>query len=341
MYIHDGHIHVTSDGAHRSAEAARNGGADSWSVLSLGQYHDDPMQNLSMLLCKALSPKQCFAFCSLDHPPKCGSTPDYLSQLKMWLDAGFDGLKLIESKPDCAKRTGVRLDDEAFEPMFAFCEEKGIPILWHNGDPAECWDPALCPPELAENGWEYCDGTYPSLQELYAAVERVLDRHPLLNVTFAHFYFVSDDPAHAARMFEKYPNVHFDITPGTEMYDNFTKNRQFFRPFFVENAHRIQYGTDTDVGFHGAPDWTDLIWKGVQKFLTTGERFTFFGFPVTGYALPVSVQEQIFSGTFRSFAGDTPKPLNRAAAEAACAYVRGIAPGSQTEDLAQKLLSSL
>ena len=334
MYIHDGHIHVSSDGAHRAAEAARNGGAKSWSVLSLGQYNDDPAQNLSMLLCKAYAPEQCFAFCSLDHPGT-----DYLGQLKMWLDAGFDGLKLIESKPDCAKRTGVRLDDEAFEPMFAFCEENRVPILWHNGDPAECWDPSLCPPGFAENGWAYCDGTYPSLTELYAAVERVLDRHPMLNVTFAHFYFVSDDPAHAARMFEKYPNVHFDITPGTEMYDNFTKNREFFRPFFVENAHRIQYGTDADVSFDGAPDWTHLIWEGVQKFLTTGESFEFFGYPVHGYALPIPVQEQIFSGTFRSFAGDRPKSISRKAAEAACEYMRSAAPGQQTEDLAHKLLS--
>jgi len=318
MKIHDGHIHVDSDAAHLTAAAAKTGGAESWSVLSLGQYHDDPTQNLAVLLCKALAPKECFAFCSLEHPKAGEPAADYLSQLKMWLDAGYDGLKLIETKPNCARDTGVRLDDEAFEPMFAYCEENQIPILWHNGDPADFWDEAQNTPELAEKGWAYGDGSYLPLEELYAIVERVLDRHPKLNVTFAHFYFVSDDPAHAARMFSKYPNVHFDLTPGTEMYEGFTKSRNFFRPFFVDNSHRIQYGTDTDVYFNGTPDYTHCIYEGVQRFLTTGDTFEFFGLTVHGYALPRPVLENIFRNTFVSFAGSNPKPLNREKAEIAC-----------------------
>lgn len=317
MRIHDGHIHVDSDSAHRTALAARAGGAESWSVLSLSQYRDDPTQNLAMLLCKALEPERCYAFCGLDHPRPGEPVPDYLAQLKLWLDAGFDGLKLIETKPNCAKETGVRLDDAAFEPMFAYCEEHGVPILWHNGDPAPFWDPERCTPELAAKGWAYGDGSFLSLAELYAIVERVLDRHPKLNVTFAHFYFVSDDPAHAARMFEKYPNVGFDLTPGTEMYEGFTRARDFFRPFFLEYAHRIRYGTDTDVHFDGGEDYTGVIREHVTRFLATDESFRFFGLPVTGFALPEYVQEQIFRGSFLRFAGERPRPLCPGQAEAA------------------------
>lgn len=335
MRIHDGHIHVDTDAAERTAKAAAEGGAESWSVLSLGQYHDDPAQNLAMLLCKAYAPKQCFAFCSLDHPKKGEPAADYLAQLKMWLAAGFDGLKIIETKPNCAKETGVRMDDEAFEPMFAYCEEHQIPILWHNGDPADFWDEALNTPELAEKGWAYGDKSFLPLKELYAIVERVLDRHPKLNVTFAHFYFVSDDPAHAARMFEKYPNVRFDLTPGTEMYEGFTLRRNFFRPFFVENSHRILYGTDTDVTAGGTPDYTHCIYEGVQRFLTTGESFEFFGLNIHGYALPRPVLENIFRNTFVSFAGETPKPICREAVPEALRYVLSLPAMQNAEKRAQ------
>ena len=51
-----------------------------------------------------------------------------------------------------------------------------------------------------ENGWGYWDKGCLSLEELYSIVENVLKRHPKLKVTFAHFYFVSDDPAHAERV---------------------------------------------------------------------------------------------------------------------------------------------
>ena len=345
MKIHDGHIHVDTDAAEFTAKAAAEGGAESWSVLSLGQYHDDPAQNLAMLLCKAYAPKQCFAFCSLDHPKNGKPAANYLEQLKMWLAAGFDGLKIIETKPNCAKETGVRMDDESFESMFAYCEEHQIPILWHNGDPADFWDKKRNTPELIAKGWAYGDGTFLPLEELYAIVERVLDRHPKLNVTFAHFYFVSDDPAHAARMFAKYPNVHFDLTPGTEMYEGFTKNRNFFRPFFVENSHRIQYGTDSDVHMGGDADYTCCIRDNVCRFLTTGESFEFFGLNIHGYALPRPVLENIFRNTFVSFAGETPKLICFEALHKALRYVLSLpamqdaAKRAQAEALFAKICS--
>ena len=324
MQIFDGHVHLDSNAAHLVSDTLRASGAEKWSVLSLSQLHDDPAQNPAMLLAKALAPENCFAFCGLDHPVHGRSVPDPLSQLQMWLDAGFDGLKLIETKPNCQKETGVRLDDARFEPMFAYCESHGIPILWHNGDPATFWDPESCPAFAVENGWSYLDGCFLSLPELYGIVERVLDRHPGLKVTFAHFYFVSDDPDHAQKMMERYPNVRFDLTPGSEMYEGFTRDPGAFRPFFLRWADRIQLGTDTHVTAspHGVSEgdarYSSMTTENILRFLTTDDAFEAWGLPIRGYDLPPETVRQIVAGTLTSFVGSRPAPLSRDASLRAC-----------------------
>lgn len=348
MKIFDGHIHLDSDSAHFAAPAAEAEGAERWALLSLSQHHDDPVQNLAVLLAKALSPDRCFGFFGLDHPVHGRLVPDPLDQVKTWRAAGFDGLKLIETKPNCQKATGVRLDEARFDPMFDYLEREQIPVLWHNGDPATFWDPKLCPAFAVENGWSYVDGTFLPLSELYSIVERVLDRHPLLKVTFAHFYFVSDDPAHAERMMERYPNVRFDITPGSEMYGGFSDNPEFFRPFFLRYADRIQLGTDTLITaaphppvIEGDARFAGDTMKNILRFLMTSDEFTPWGVHVkAGFALPEKAVEQIVSGTMTSFLGDRPVRIDPDSARRACSAALERCSGTQVS-LARDLIAEI
>ena len=45
-------------------------------------------------------------------------------------------------------------------------------------------------------------------------------------------------------MFDRYPNMRVDITPGREMYDDFSVNPERTREFFEKNQGRIMLGTD-------------------------------------------------------------------------------------------------
>ncbi len=40
-------------------------------------------------------------------------------------------------------------------------------------------------------------------------------------------------------MLDCYPNLFFDITPGWEMFENFAKDREYWRSFFSEYSHKI------------------------------------------------------------------------------------------------------
>ena len=317
MTICDGHIHLRPGYADDVRLAANAEGAARYSVLTLSQLRADPAENPETLLAKALDPERCFALCSLDHSRPGHPMPDPLTQVKAWLDAGFDGVKFIETKPNCQHATGARLDDMYFDAMFAYLEEHSVPVLWHNGDPATFWKPDECPKWAVENGWGYWDKGCLSLEELYSIVENVLERHPKLKVTFAHFYFVSDDPAHAERMMTRYPNVRFDLTPGTEMYQGFTERADFFRGFFLRYADRIQFGTDTDCD-DPAHKYGTKMRDNIMRFLSTDDRFDFAGLDVKGFKLPEDVVEQIMSRTHDSFVGTKPKAIDKLKAHEAC-----------------------
>ena len=316
MIFCDGHIHVNPGFADDVRRAADAEDAARYTVLSLSQLRDNPAQNTEALLAKALDPSRCFAFCGLDHAKPGRPVPDPLEQVKSWLDAGFDGVKFIETKPNCQRRLGVRLDDMYFDPMFAYLEEHGVPILWHNGDPATFWDADKCPKWAIRNGWAYLDDSFLSLEALYGIVENVLERHPKLRIMFAHFYFVSDDPVHAERMMTRYPNVHFDITPGTEMYPAFSESA-FFRDFIIRYADRIQYGTDTECDEPDIQFNSDMR-DGILRFLSTSEEARIGIVSARGLALPNDVVEQIMGRTHDGFVGITPKPIDKAAARTAC-----------------------
>lgn len=119
---------------------------------------------------------------------------DLGEQARLYMDIGFDGMKIIESKPAVQKCVGRFLDDPIYDSFFRFMEEDGSHIVWHTGDPETFWDRDKAPAFCFENDWFYGDGTFGTCRRFYEAVESVLERFPRLNATFAHFLFYSNFP---------------------------------------------------------------------------------------------------------------------------------------------------
>lgn len=343
MQKFDGHVHLSDEGVSLVAEEMRAEGASRYAVLSCAQYDSDPVQNLATLLAKAMDPKNCFAYCSFVYPKRAQAGAP-LDQLKLWMDAGFDGLKLLETKPDCAKATGARLDDPAYDPAFAWCEEHGVGVVWHVGDPATFWDPDQCTEEAKQNGWAYLDGTFFPLSELYSMTETVLNRHPNLKASLCHFYFVSDDPAHAARMLETYPNLRLDLTPGIEMFDGFTQRADFFRPFIEQYADRIFFGSDGEIGryadYRGAAARTQSL---VERFFRTQDEYFCWHWNLKGFGYSEETLNKLFCASAAAFHGEAPCPLNRDAALRACEYTIALLEedGDPRVDLARSLTKQI
>jgi len=288
---------------------------------------------------KAHFPDRVYVFGGLDisalfvAPEQAGAIfADYVDTL---LALGCDGVKMIEGKPDMRKMLPIPpFDGEVYAPYWARLAERKVPLVFHLNDPEEFWDPARVPGWARERGWFYGDGSFIDNETQYVEVLNVLDRHPDLNVIFAHFFFLSAQLPRLAEYLERYPNMCVDLTPGIEMYYNFSAAPETTREFFLKYQDRIVYGTDIgakallvtpEEGIELGESRTRATL--VRTFLETEGEFWLpengflFGqreTPLRGIDLPRPALEHIYFKNFERMAGVRPRELDPAAIVAEC-----------------------
>ena len=258
--------------------------------------------------------------------------PGLKAQLETYMAAGFDGLKMLEGKPTERAISKLRLDDPCYDSAFDLLEKTGFHILSHVNDPEEFWDPKLCPKWANGGEGGYWDASkYLTKEQHYTESENLLARHPKINITYAHAYFLSNYPDRMAALFDKYPNVSVDLTPGIEMYDGFTKQYKRWREIFITYQDRFLFGTDNVINPLGASPIThdgSYCQKiaNETRFLTTADEFEAWGYKLKGLGLPKEVSAKILSKNFLRLRGE-PKPVNR---EAAAAYGQAMLKETQS-----------
>jgi predicted TIM-barrel fold metal-dependent hydrolase len=285
--------------------------------------------NPEALYLKAKHPSLFYGFGGLDYSTVfMGSKqaePNLPKQVDNLIEMGFDGIKMVEGKPTFRKTLQIPFDSDFYKEYFTYVESLGFPILFHVNDPEEFWNIEKAPKWAKEQGWFY-DETYPTKEQLYMEVENVLNRCPNLKVIFAHFWFLSADLESAARLLDKYGNAHLDLTPGVEMFYNFSAKLDAWRNFFLSYQDRLVYGTDISSG-QTLEQAVSRAWL-VRNFLETDEEFfvpssadSLLGepeAPLKGMRLPRHVLEKIYAKNFERIAGKKPKELNPKAAIAEC-----------------------
>ncbi len=279
----------------------------------------DFVVNPLALYCKTLAPGRVFALGGLRYGLSREENADLAKQAKALLAAGFDGIKMI-CKPNVRRAMHFPVDDPLFDEFFSFAEEEQFPILYHVGDPETFWDAERAPDWAVKNGWFYGDDEFvPTMQEMWNEVERMLFKHPRLRVAFAHFLFLSEDLDRAQALLDRYPGVSLDLTPGSEMFFGFAANRDKARDFFERNRVRLLFGTD-NVAVHGddvngALEHGDKHIGRIRAFYETDLESSRYP---AGIKLSDAAVQAIFGGNFTRFLGETPKPVDRAAAAALC-----------------------
>ena len=291
-------------------------------------------QNPLCLMLKLMYPGKVYACGGLFHklPGQTGGTFDLRGQAERLMSLGFDGIKMIEGKPTAYKALGIPLNDPAYDDYYGWVESQQIPVVFHVADPETFWDRKTIPAHFLDKGWCYDDGTYPQKEQLYEQVDDILARFGKLPVIFAHFYFLSADIDRAGAFLDKWPAVSFDITPGMEMYRNFSQKADEWGHFFANYADRIVFGTDNvcSVDQGDLAGSIDKI-RCMRRFLATKDEFTFGRYDVRGLGLDESVLAKIYTGNFERHFGSKPKPVSR---EAALGYCRELA--DQAEPVPEK-----
>ncbi len=353
--IVDGHVHMGGLEEESALPALGEATGIGWMALMAIQNPPAGAGLPAALYMKARHPERCYVFGGLNHAGfaadaqrlaggKVG-TPSLAAQAEMLLEAGCDGIKMIEGKPTSRQQMDVPMTDPYFAQYWERVEELGLPIVWHVNDPEEFWDPEAIPGWAKERAWGYGPGDV-TKEELYAEVDEVLGRHPRLKVIFAHFYFLSADLPRAARFFEDHPTVDFDLAPGIEMLYNISRDPDAGREFFLRHADRIVFGTDIWSGLSAeqAAARAGIVFRwleGDDTFRVPETADFLLGPPedgvIRGMALPDEVLAPIYRNNFTRLAGAEPRAVNVPAAIAECERLAAIAedlsgrPASETE----------
>jgi predicted TIM-barrel fold metal-dependent hydrolase len=352
--IIDGHIHY----GHPDFMAGLMKVMDEFRIPRFNVVCTPHVERLSLLPdalhLKAHFPDRVYVFGGMDvsalfvAPERAGSIfADYVDTL---LALGCDGIKMIEGKPDTRKLLSIPpFDGQVYAPYWVRLAERQTPVIFHVNDPEEFWDPVRIPGWARERGWFYGDGSFVDNEAQYTEVLNVLERHPDLNVIFAHFFFLSAQLERLAEILDRYPNVCVDLTPGIEMYYNFGAF-DGVREFFLRYQDRIVYGTDI-----GAKAMLSTSGEGIEMdesrarvylVRTFLEKESLFqlprgGFlfggderPLRGIDLPRPVLEKIYFKNFERVVGSRPRPLDPAAIAAECdrlAMMLGVIGAAQPE----------
>ncbi len=365
----DGHVHYTLDldPAYFVSLLERTG--TERANLAAITHGDRVSCTPELLALKALYPERFYVFGSLDpclyYRGGADMGEKQAAYAEKLMAAGCDGIKLLEGKPQLRKALPVPdFDAPCWETFWAWAEKNGVPVLWHVNDPESFWDPAKVPAWAAGQGWLY-DDSYINNEEQYRQVLAVPQRHPALKILFAHFFFLSAQLERLSAILDADPCVMVDLTPGIEMYENFSLAPERTRAFFEKYHDRIVYGTDIGSRFVYNPGGKAFNEREnlrrpeiVRAFLTNTEAETVRAdgnfvvgrpdFEMMGLGLRGERLEEILSGNFLRFVGREPRPVDPERALALCADTReklaaaaklpGFCPDPAGIDAAERIL---
>ena len=232
--------------------------------------------------------------------------------MEKFLELGCDGIKLIDMHPEVIEFTKKFISHPSYDAMFSLLEERGTPVLLHANDPKECWE---MPDNTVIDGLSIYRGAYygknlPSFDDIYNETLKVVKKHPNLNFIIAHFFFLSSDIDRAVYVMETYPNVRFDLTPGTDMFFHFMKKPEKWHDFFTKYQDRILFGTDSNTYKDFNKEINQLVYTFLSHDYTPFTMPCYGNFTICGLGLSQEVLNKICYTNYLDVTGHEIKPVN-------------------------------
>lgn len=193
-----------------------------------------------------------------------------VEQLRVAKAKGIHGVKFFKTFGLSLKDADgslIKIDDPRFDPIWEVCGELGLPIIMHTADPIAFFKPIDANNERWEElsrhpNWSFYGDQFPAREELLAARNRVIARHPSTIFIGAHVANSSEDLATVARWLDAYPNLVVGIASriselGRQPYTS--------RKFFLKYQDRILFGTDGP--------WPELRLTYYWRFLESWDEY--------------------------------------------------------------------
>jgi predicted TIM-barrel fold metal-dependent hydrolase len=160
------------------------------------------------------------------------------------------------------------VDDSRLDLVFAKAAELGAIVAMHISDPAAFFEKPGPGNEryfelLFAPSWSFYGKDYPSREELLAARDRLLARHPGTTFLGIHLANNPEDIDYVDRLLDRHANLYVDISARLGEIGRHTANR--VRSFFVKHQDRILFGSDIVVSPAGLQLGSLSIWPDTDE----------------------------------------------------------------------------
>ena len=195
---------------------------------------------------------------------------------------GARGLKILKTlglylREKITTGTLIRIDDPRFDPMWDVCGQLNIPVAIHVSDPIAFFTPTDRFNERYEElnnhpDWSFYGGDFPSNDELLAARNRVMARHPKTQFIVLHVGNFAEDLGNVSENLDRYPNMYVDIAA---RIGELGRQPRTSRKFFDKYQDRILFGTDATPHGDDYPQqvFNDQLYEIYFRFLETDDEY--------------------------------------------------------------------
>ena len=196
--------------------------------------------------------------------------------------AGARGLKVLKTlglylREDVTAGKLIAVDDRRFDPMWEACAAMQIPVAIHVSDPLAFFTPTDRRNERYEElnnhpDWSFYGPGFPTNDQLLAARDRVIARHPKTQFVALHAGNFAENLGHVAERLTRYPNLHIDIAA---RIGELGRQPRASKRFFDKYQDRIVFGTDAVPHGDQFPQqvFGDLLYQIYFRFLETEDEY--------------------------------------------------------------------
>src|SRR3954471_2129765 len=227
---------------------------------------------------------------------------------------GGRGLKILKTlglylRENITSGSLVKIDDARFDPMWDACGQLNIPVAIHVSDPIAFFTPTDGFNERYEElnnhpDWSFYGGDFPSNEELLAARNRVIARHPRTQFVVLHVGNFAEDLQDVSENLERYPNMFVDVAA---RIGELGRQPRTARKFFDKYQDRILFGTDATPHGDEFPQqvFNDKLYEIYFRFLETDDEYFDYApaktppqgrWQIYGIHLPDSVLCKVYNG---------------------------------------------
>ncbi len=236
---------------------------------------------------------------------------------------GARGLKVLKTlglylRENVTSGPLVKIDDARFDPMWEACGAAKMPVAIHISDPSAFFLPTDRFNERFEElnnhpDWSFHGSDFPSNEELIAARNRVIARHPRTQFIVLHVGNFAENLPDVSAAMDRFPNMSVEI--GARIGE-LGRQPRAARKFFERYQDRILFGTDAVPHGTQTPQqiFGEALYRIYFRFLETeDEYFDYAPAPVPpqgrwriyGLGLPDNILKKVYNANAARLLGVT------------------------------------